>query len=331
AARGFLAHSIRYTMRRWRRPLQWLAGTLLSTPLGLSLSQRPGIVVDPPIPQAADIVLLPGNQRVRLFDFAAGKTRVYAKEGFSNALMSAEIALRTGGDGPYPPILDHDASMTWFEEPILDGLCLARCPASVDPTAEIGSAFEGLDAWTASGARVVDAASHMEALAAQIRSGLAVLVERFDHDASDWDTWLPLLLDHATGGELSVGPTHGDCQHGNLMLGPDGVVTAIDWEHQNERWVHYDRMVFGLRARFTTGLPGRLRAYMSGDALQWHPAAASESAWREVAIARFLLEDALFYVGEASAGPYRVVTDGLRNRENDMRALGPALEALWRG
>ena len=72
APRRFLANSVRYAMRRWRRPAQWVAGTALSASPGLWALSRPGFVVSPGIPGARDMVLLPGNQRIRLFDFSAG-------------------------------------------------------------------------------------------------------------------------------------------------------------------------------------------------------------------------------------------------------------------
>ncbi len=332
--RRFLANWIRFTSRRWRRPMQWLGGTLLSTRPGLTLGSRPGLRVTPPIPRARDMVLVPGNQRLRLFDYGRGRTRVYVKSGFSHELMAREIALRTAGPpGPWAPVVDHDASQTWFEEALIPGWCLARCPATRDPTRAIDSALTGLDRWTSAGARTVEAAAVMHALAGRVRAALDVLAERFGHDISSWAGWLDALVHRGGDGELSVGPTHGDCQPGNIIVGPDGAGHVIDWEHHGERWVHYDRTVFALQARWS-GLQGRLLRYVSPDAsraeLRWHPPAAARHPWRLEAVARLLMEDAVFLAEEAARGPYRRVTEGLRHREAVQAALGPGLEALWR-
>jgi aminoglycoside phosphotransferase (APT) family kinase protein len=164
---------------------------------------------------------------------------------------------------------------------------------------------------------------------ARLKVGLSTLSERFDHDVSRWGRWLDVLIDRAAVGRVGVGPSHGDCQDGNIMLHRGGGATLIDWEHCGQRWVHYDRMVFALKARYQAGLPGRMQAFMSGRALRWHPTAADDRAWREIAIARFLLEDSVFQVEEAARGPYQRVTEGLCDREDGMQSLGSELADLW--
>ena len=329
AVRRFLADSIRYTSRRWRRPAQFLAGTLLSTQGAIALMSTPGFCVSPGIERPESHIVLPGNQRIRVFDLRSQRTRVYKKVGFDGALMEREIALRREPFGPFPPLTAHDETMTWFEEPIVEGWCLARCPASVNPTAAIGDALDGLDAWTQGGAEEVSAAEYVDLLAARVRSGLTSLEERFQHETSPWGPWLEALVERAREGMLCVGPSHGDCQDGNIMVHRNGKGSLIDWEHVSRRWVHYDRMVFALRSRYQAGLPMRLKAYMRGQGLRWHSAASKSRTWREVAIARFLLEDSVFQVEEAARGPYTRVTEGLCDRESGMQSLGPGLEGLW--
>jgi hypothetical protein len=334
APRRFLANWIRYTSRRWRRPLQWLAGTLLSARPALAAGRRGSLVVTPPIPRARDMVLLPGNQRIRLFDFGTRRTRVYAKEGFSNTLMVSEIALRAGeGAGPYPPILRHDEEgATWFEEPLLDGWCLARCPSGVDPTAAVEHALGELETWSSTASRSVPVRAHAEGLVIRIRAGLDALVERFQHDVTPWDAWLTALVDHAGEGEVRVGPTHGDVQPGNIMVAPGArQATLIDWEHCKERMLPYDRLVLALGARYQRDLARHLLDFVAGRPLPWlAPSTPGVERSAQVA-ARFLLEDLTLQVEEAASGPYRQVTAGVLAREAVLQRLGPSLEALWRG
>ena len=327
--RRFLADSIRYTSRRWRRPLQFLGGTLLSTKLGIAMGSQPGFSVTPPLEHAESTFILPGNQRIRVFDLAKRRTRVYRKAGFGAELMAGEIALRRDGLGPFPPLTAFDDDGAWFEEAVVDGWCLARCPASVNPRSAIKEAFANLDAWTQDNALSLSAEEYLQELAGRVRRALALLVERFQHDISPWEHWLEVLIERGTSGPMRVGPTHGDCQDGNIMVRPGGGGLLIDWEHHARRWVHYDRMVFALRARYQAGLPQRILAFMRGQALEWHPEEAQARAWRERAIARFLLEDSVFQVEEAARGPYQRVTEGLCDRERGMELLGPGLADLW--
>ena len=243
--------------------------------------------------------------------------------------MAREIKLRVQEDGPFAPILAHDESMSWFEEPIVDGWCLARCPMRVNPKSAISRIFEDLDRWTLQGAQEVPSELYLSELVDRVRAALSLLRERFAHDITPWSAWLDVLLQRGLDGPLLVGPTHGDCQDGNLMVQRDGQGTLIDWEHSARRWQHYDRMVFALRSRYQAGLPGRMKAFMRGGQLAWHPIASRERAFRDVAIARFLLEDSVFQVEEAARGPYVRVTEGLCDREAGMQRLGPRLEGLW--
>jgi len=276
------------------------------------------------------MVLLPGNQRIRLFDFGTQRTRVYAKEGFDNTLMVREIALRAGdGVGPYPPILDHDSEgATWFEEPLLAGWCFARCPAGLDPTAAVERALVDLETWSTEGAHLVPVRGHVDGLLVRLRAGLETLAERFGHDVTEWAAWLSALEEQAGDGEVSVGPTHGDLQPGNIMVGEGArEATLVDWEHCKERMLPYDRLVLALGARYQRDLARRLVDFVTGQPLPWLPPGSERGA--EVA-ARSLLEDLTFQVEEAAGGPYRQLTAGILAREGVLRRLGPSLEALWR-
>ncbi|MGB0589252.1 MAG: phosphotransferase [Myxococcota bacterium] len=330
AVRRFLADSIRYTSRRWRRPVQFLGGTLLSTPAALKFASQPGFVVSPGVARAEERIVLPGNQRIRLFDLGMRRSRVYRKAGFDGGLMTREIQLRASGPGPFPALTAHDDEMTWFEEEVIDGWCLARCPARVDPSSAIEEVLKRLDQWTEAGAEEVDACDYFQGHVERLKVGLTTLSTRFDHDVSPWERWLDVLLERAAVGRVAIGPTHGDCQDGNVMLHRGGGGSMIDWEHYARRWVHYDRMLFALKARYQAGLPLRMKAFISGRALRWHPKVASDRAWREVGLARFLLEDCVFQVEEAATGPYKRVTEGLYDREEGLRSLGPDLADLWR-
>jgi hypothetical protein len=329
--RRFLADSIRYTSRRGRRRLQWIAGTLLSTPVGLALSQRSGFVVNPPIADAEELIVLPGNQRIRLFNLRSQRTWVYAKEGFSNALMVRELALRTSSQGaPYPPILAHDPEGRWFEEPLLAGWNLARCPTSIEPTQAVMDALQALERWSIGTAQIVSASEHVDALATRIRAGLVTLSERFGYDPQPWGAWLTSLVEHASEGDVHVGTTHGDVQPGNIIVHPGGSeATLIDWEHCRERMLPYDRMVIVLEARYQRDLAARLRAFVGGQSLPWWREQPELRADRRTLAARFLLEDITFQVDEAAAGPYREITAGLRAREVVLSELGPSLGDLW--
>ena len=148
AARRYLADSFRHTPVARRRLAQRVVGAALGTRLGLRAASRVALWIDPPLPGGRDLVIVPGNQRVRLFDFAAGRTRVALKEGFDPASMQTELAVRTGDvAGPFLPVLAHGEDPLWLEEPILDAWALPRCPPHVDKAQARREALDQLASW----------------------------------------------------------------------------------------------------------------------------------------------------------------------------------------
>ena len=179
-ARRYLADSFRHTPVAHRRLPQLALGTLLATRAGLTLAGRPGFTVDPPLPDPGHTLVVPGNQRLRLFDFRAGRTRVVLKRGFDAASLATEVRVRTSGPGPFPPVLDHGLEpLPWLEEPLLDAWALPRCPPHVDTAAARQRAVAALDAWLATTARREERASWIAGLRSRLTETLAGLTERF--------------------------------------------------------------------------------------------------------------------------------------------------------
>jgi hypothetical protein len=116
--------------------------------MGLKLSSRPGFDVSPQIPNADAMVIIPGNQRIRVLDFSTKRCRVFLKEGFDSATMANEIRLRgNGNSGPFPPITSAADNASWFEEALLDAYALPRCPPAIDKSVCEKEALKLLEEW----------------------------------------------------------------------------------------------------------------------------------------------------------------------------------------
>ncbi len=284
-ARRFMADGFRYASIWWRVAPQLALGTALATRAGLTLTSQPAFVVDPPIEGADHVVILPGNRRIRFFDFAAGATRVVLKDGFDDGAMRTEIDLRGGGRvGPFVPITASADDARWFQERIVEGYSLSRCPPWLPAKRLQERALRTLETWTAGQATEADPAPYAAGLATAIAAGLDRLRQRFVVQA-DADLF-QALADRAAGVQrLKLGPTHGDCQPGNILIDRRGTtVVFTDWEFHGRRSTAYDRLVMTLRARWPDGLSQRLPADPRG--------------------ALFLLEDVLRAVESAESGPF---------------------------
>ena len=127
--RRYLADSFRYTTVSWRAPAQWMLGTLLSSSQALRWRARPALSVFPDVANSESLVVIPGNQRVRIVDFERGLCRVMLKAGFDARAIALEAAVRgPGSKGPFVSLTAVDLENGWFEEPLIEGFNLARCP-----------------------------------------------------------------------------------------------------------------------------------------------------------------------------------------------------------
>lgn len=311
--RLFLRDSFRFTPVRRRMPAQWVLGTVAATAVGLRLGAGEAFTVTPAIPDAEQKLVLPGNLRIRVFDFKHGIVRVLAKQGFSKKGIQRDIDVRTGMEkGPFPPILRHDIGAGWFEEAILDAAPLPRVPSKRRRQEAMKAALVALDAWSTPTLSEEDARQRVEGLLDRLDWELDAVKEAYG-----WAC--PQELRRSIGrlglrasqsGTTKTAVGHGDMQPGNIMIDGSGQALIIDWEHSDRRLWCYDHMVAGLAGRTPTGIGKRIQAYVEdGAGPTFLPLV--ESTYRRAQVASmFALEDLLWYAEECNAGPMRVPSRG---------------------
>jgi hypothetical protein len=280
---AFLADGFRHTQVRSRRLAQYVLGTALASPVGLRCAGRPAFSLRSPIAGADHLVIVPGNRRMRLFDLASGRTRTLLKDGVDPGILRPELALRSAADAdaPFPPILD--SGPDWFDEPIVPGFALPRIRDPHVQARASHAALAQLDAWARPRAREISGQDYVE--------DLALRAEAACHRLGMNDVAPALFRQLPTHcfGRVTLAPSHGDCQAGNVVVSPSGTPTWIDWEFTGERSRLYDRLTWALGLRFPAGLSARV------DAERHAPSAASGLPMapreRANAIAVALLED----------------------------------------
>jgi hypothetical protein len=309
AARRYVRDSFRGTPNRIRAPFQWVAGTLAATPLGMRLCSNRGFAVDPPLPDADDTIVLPGNLRVRTLDFATRTVRTMAKSGFDRGPMMTEIDVRSNLDTDLTPaISSHSEDGAWFEERLLDGVPLPRVARAEVRAALSRAALLKLEAALAHTSVEQDAAAWADEMAGAIEHIGSGLEAKFAFDASSLRRSVARLTRAASAQDsIRCAQTHGDFQPGNVfVLTGTEEVRVLDWEHSRVRVADYDRYVLTVGTRQSLGLASRVserraRGFFGGggDTLR-------------ATLPTYLLEDLRFIAGECELGPYRGVSLGLR-------------------
>lgn len=330
-AREFLRDSFRFTPFFWRILPQWILGTAATTRVGLNIGSQQGFWVVPEVENADSMVLLPGNQRIRVFDFSRGRVRTFLKVGFEKATMQTEIGIRAQ-DGPFTPILDYGADYTWFEEPILAGYDLTRCPPWFRKKPVIHKAFSELERWAEKSSVTLDSAEYLKSLTARVRVACDAVNERFSFAQCDFllEVVEALVVYAGVAREVIIRGSHGDFQPGNIRVDPAGKkVWLLDWEHSAPRSQYYDRIVFGLRTRASHGLAARAISFVKSTNTSWlFDAFPNSASWRTSQLAVVLIEDLLWYLSESLTGPTRDISQGLSSYLDELRILRPRLAAI---
>lgn len=269
-AQHFVADSLRWTSIRRRAGPQWVVGTAVGSGAGLRRLGRPAFWLRPAVPATHNLVIMPGNQRVRLFDFAAGTSLVWAKAGFGTLGMCREIALRSGRmAGPFLEILDADARGQWFLEPIVDGTPLSRERRKREFERGEAAALGALDDWLDGTAAEVSARPYVASLVDSLQTCLASVARAFEES----EGLLPRGVVEALAeeaeqlGQVRVARSHGDLQPSNILVERGtNRVRLIDWECSAYRLISYDVLTYGLAAQWPKNLTKRVQRFVEGRA-----------------------------------------------------------------
>jgi hypothetical protein len=251
------------------------------------------------------LLIIPGNRRIRIFDFTSGTTRAVLKSGFDCSAIEAEIDVRADGKiGPFLPITAYGDDRSWFEEAIFDGFPLARCPPWHNRLVLEQRALELLDGWARKSLVHAPVDAFVRGVEERIREPL--VVKRFPFPCGVLDA-VDLLATHARRlDEVVLAPSHGDCQPGNILVSRNGRdVTFVDWEYQGLRAENFDRLVLGLKSRSPSGLARRaLKFVYGGESSQHLRCFDGRGSWRMARTALFALEELEVAVSGCITAPF---------------------------
>jgi hypothetical protein len=328
AAARLIADTYRFTPHRWRIPAQLAIGTLAGSRLGLRLLGRSSLWVSPVVPGASDMVVVPGNRRVRIFDLAARRCIVVAKPLFPEA-NRAELRVRPErwSEAPMIPILKTEEDASILHEPLVSGFSLPRCPPWLRASRFEADALAELDRWLLGTRRVASKGEYLDQLRQRQNAALANLRaaghSQLANQASEFSAQSWHLPSHPAEIELAL--SHGDFQAGNIFVEqPSGRALLVDWEYAEERSRGYDALVYGLRARSLKGFGHRLRRAAEGGSLGAADRALGSPLRRnDPRLAVFALEDLQFRLEEALSLRAEYGAETLRRYLQELALAGP--------
>jgi hypothetical protein len=315
--RHFLRDMSRFTPVVWRRIPQWIYVSSICTPLGINLFGKGKLTISPSINGSSDLVILPGNKRIRIFDFNAGSSWVISKKGFDTAGMKAEICTRLLFNDPGTlPITDYADDYSWLKEPILNGFPLPRLPFSAERRGVIERQSVSYLAKLLNGSHKTVLVEHYgRDLITSIVKKSEKVQNRYNVSCNKIIKFSELILNtYVETREVVVSDTHGDFQPGNIMYDKQtDQIYIIDWEHCKQRSCYYDFFTYHLKSRAGGGLASRYAESFSWSDILLNEKQLPVSEEFLSYISLFALEELDWYLSESLAGPFNFPSMGLAN------------------
>lgn len=296
--------------------------------------------INPPLPKTENMLIMGGNNRIRLLDLKMRRTWDILKHGFDPTCMLAELAVRRSpGDWPFPALRAVAEDNTWYESDYIPAISLNRLNRKQNRFELLAKALRTLGKWLDQKRTTSITMIYANRLAEKIHH-LSKKGELFNiADQKLIQQWLVTALEILSAArhkelpvELAWG--HGDFQDGNILVDADSRVWIVDWEHANQRQLAYDYLVLSLQSRFPVGLAGRIQAALPGGEfiLQSLPVVHSHLRFlltdtnrRTATLVLFLLEDLLWNLQENINPKFRCQSGAWQLLRNE---IGPALRSV---
>ena len=325
---------------RYRRYLQQLYVTLATRRATAPFLATHVLDISPRLDGQENMLILGGNNRIRLLDLKMKRIWDILKCGFDPACMLSELAVRRRpGAWPFPALRSVAEDNTWYESDYIPAISLNRLNQKQDRTPLLASALKTLGKWLDQTSTTSTTMIYANRLVEEIRylSRKGTLFNVADQETiRQWLATALEILSAAGHEELPVELVwgHGDFQDGNILVDADSRVWIVDWEHARQRQLAYDYLVFSLRSRFPDGLAGRIQAALHSDEVILqslpvvHPHLLSllkNTKRRSATLVLFLLEDLLWHLQENVNPMFYCRSDTWLLLRNEMR---PALQSI---
>jgi len=205
--------------------------------------------INPLIPYSDKILILGGNNRLRIIDIRTNTMTVVLKEGFNRFFFDSEVVIRESQmDLDIPKFFSSDLENTFFTEEIISGTPLNRINNPITSQKSLKQAVLNL--------QKMYEETNEELTLTKYTSQLKDEVDELINSAvfSSVKTKVAQVCNQLLSFEkkrisITLAMTHGDFQDANI-LSDNNSIWLIDWENAKKRSIHYDALTWVLNARF---------------------------------------------------------------------------------
>lgn len=204
--------------------------------------------IKPLIPHSHDILILGGNNRLRIIDLKSNIMIVILKEGFSRYFFDNEVLLRENLlDLDIPKFISSDSANSFFTEEIISGTPINRLHSNQSSQKALEQAILNLRKMYDQTIETITLAKYTSQLQNEVNelisNNVFTSIEKRVLRVCD-----QLLSFKQNNSVVNLAMTHGDFQAANILLDKENI-WLIDWENAKKRSANYDTLTFVLNAR----------------------------------------------------------------------------------
>lgn len=313
---------------RWKRPLQRNYVALATNQSLAKHFAQARLHVSPAVPDVSNILIVPGNHKLRLLNHEQQTVKNVLKAGFLDHFMHSELEARQIAEKchvPMPEIRDIHIAEGWYCENYVSGTPINRLADRSKADTTVNQVVKSLHQFI----RTTQQQEPISDYLANLAEALQVNIDEHHLLTTERKKELHTIsksLRDAVETTLAIGEsemitavTHGDFQPANILVNQDGP-WLIDWEYAARRQSGYDALVYSLEARFPSGLAKRLDLFVdkgmaastSIDLNQWPGLKLDNRHVRQRHAALFLIEELLLHLIENGQPPLTQLGNGLK-------------------
>lgn len=250
-----------------------------------------------------NIVIYPGNKRLKLLDFNKDEIINISKYGFRMEWFKSDLYFRRSAVFDF--ILDcKSVSDNMFIEPLLFGKPLSRIP-NRDREKYINESLKYIKKLTEN-PTVVESNKYISTLSEFILDYLSENKLNLKYIKKT----VRLISNGFTlsNFNLEIGNSHGDLQSGNIFITESNKIYILDWETIGKRMLDYDRMMLLFGNRNSNEILNKLIDFNEEDITSYNSKIPNE-----LITCVFVLEDIKWYIEEVDQVNGKLNSIGLDN------------------
>lgn len=267
------------------------------------------IVFDHVPDHSESLMILPGNMKLKVFDFQEGTITNILKEGFEEASLKSEMDIRLNPAKEYILPLKLERANVYCEK-LIQGRSYDRLENHL-AASMIGKIEDILLDIQQGNRTTINCADYLRK---QVEI-VSQLLMKLQCEQALRDRILSFVeqLRRFGEGEVVLSDSHGDFQNGNIFVSDDGRIYILDWETYAIRSIGYDLLTFFYKFRYRTDYLKRIDDYLNNES--WNAIAQKyglPSSDKRVVLSTYFMEDTIWLLKETLSTPEKRVSDGIK-------------------